>query len=137
MQPVEPSIPNDASLKFIRHSANGCAPIRGSTDSPGFTLYSPKLFTILPKCFYDLDLEISVRVPYGQLGFITSIMGDAHFKPHLLVNATVVGAGFPMRIIVNLFNPTSHPITKRRGMKIALLTVAKTSPNITSQEIHI
>ncbi len=100
-------------------------PEKAYSFDAGWDLFSDEDVTISPHSTYAVSTGIAVQLPDGFFGKIFDRSGNA-LKRGFQVLAGVIDNGYRGEVKIVLLNYTDHPITIKKGDKIAQLVLIKT-----------
>ena len=123
-------------LRFVKLTADGKAPERGSTYAAGFDLFSAKTMVIPPQGRGLEETDIAMMLPEGTYGQIAprSEMAIKHFTD---VGGGVIDFDFTGNVGVILFNHGVEPFKIDKGDKIAQLIVEKIAQPVLVEALRV
>jgi dUTP pyrophosphatase len=115
---------NSPIIKFKRLSQDALVPVRATSGSAGFDIYSIGYYTIKPNVRCLLDTGIAMQLPEGWWGELKPRSGLAS-KYGLDVLAGVIDSDYLGEIKVSLINLGEHDVEIKKGDRIAQLIIQR------------
>lgn len=110
------------NLEVELMSEDARLPERGTADSAGLDVFTPKTVDILPHSDVIVPLDIRVRFPKGFAMVVDNKSGRAT-KNKMIRGAGVVDADYRGNVMIHLFNLSDNTVCIPKGEKIAQLII--------------